>query len=648
MPRTPADPIDRSIEKLFAQGIPDASSVAELRPQLNLWAEASDSPMQELVEAASQTQRLHTVETTAGPVWLSGNVVMCCCPECDAPVSVRLWLMVADCWSCGSAMELSYEQQVAAEQLLIQTPHNRPSQAAPLPRRCRPRQQPASASQTLDTLNTEPPPRRLIKTIQRMTHALPAWFISLLFHLVALLVLALILIPTAYEPPAITVSTAISPADEEGGVDIEAAPEVPLEFDTNAYDNKAVERQLKQASIAAAQDARELTLDPDPLSQLPSIEDVKHSVARSPQSFNLAVRDPRLRNEIVKREGGTTLSEAAVSRGLRWLASVQNCDGSWSLAKYRNHDDESNPGDAAATSLALLPFLGAGQTHENGVYRETVAKGLRWLMKHQEADGEITHGIRTNAAIYAHSQAAIVLVEALAMTGDERFREPAQKAINYIEGFQHKHGGWRYRPQEAGDTSVMGWQLMALQSARLSNSGLQVADSTLMLADQFLDVASRPYRSREFRKAPAGTLYRYQAPDSQPKIAMTAEGMLCRMYLGWKRDDGRMNYAVDWLIENALPNIKARKHNLYYYYYATQLMHHYGGKPWEIWNKHLRDLLIIKQARRGKFAGSWDPSDYQYGSSGGRIYATSLAICSLEVYYRHLPLFKKLDLNGTD
>ena len=115
MPRTPADPIDRSIEKLFAQGRPDASSVAELRPQLNLWAEASDSPMQELVEAASQTQRLHSVETTAGPVWLSGNVVMCCCPECDAPVSVRLWLMVADCWSCESAMELSYEQQVAAE-----------------------------------------------------------------------------------------------------------------------------------------------------------------------------------------------------------------------------------------------------------------------------------------------------------------------------------------------------------------------------------------------------------------------------------------------------------------------------------------------------------------------------------------------------
>jgi hypothetical protein len=495
-------------------------------------------------------------------------------------------------------------------------------------------------------LQTAEPARRLVHLIRDVTRTLPAWLISMLVHLVLLLILALILLPSSAELPVITLSTAVGPRDQEGGTDLQVPPDVPLEYDSDTPpENDRLQRELRKVQVAARQDAEELLIDPQPLVELPELASVRETVTLRPQSrFTLAIRDPRLRNELVTREGGTTLSEAAVSRGLRWLASVQNEDGSWSLARYDQHDRPANTGDMAATSLALLPFLGAGQTHEYGLYKQTVARGLKWLLRHQREDGELTYGIHTNAAIYAHGQASIVLVEALAMSGDERFRQPAQKAIDYIEDYQHKHGGWRYRRREAGDTSVMGWQLMALQSARLSNTGLRVAPSTLMLADQYLDLASRDYQERDFRRAPAGTLYRYRPSDPQPKPAMTAEGILCRMYLGWKRDDARLLYAVDWLLDNALPDIRARKHNLYYYYYATQVMHHFGGKHWQIWNRHLRDLLIVQQERGGRLAGSWDPRNYQYGNSGGRIYATSLAICTLEVYYRHLPLFRKLDL----
>ena len=52
------------------------------------------------------------------------------------------------------------------------------------------------------------------------------------------------------------------------------------------------------------------------------------------------------------------------------------------------------------------------------------------------------------------------------MTGDEQFRIPAQKAIDFIVKSQHPKGGWRYRPGEEGDTSVVGWQLMALKSVK--------------------------------------------------------------------------------------------------------------------------------------------------------------------------------------
>lgn len=648
MPRTHSDVIDRSIETLFARGFaePDSHRSSRSLPQLDLSQSVVQVPLREVTRGQqSATRTSHVIDTPDGAVWLSGNVVMSCCPDCHSPVSIRLWLMIADCWNCESAIELSYEQRRAAERLAERV------QRAPVPEPSRPPVRPESNTSgeapvdSIEPVETREDVRRLVDIVRTFTNTLPAWLISLLVHLVMLLILALILLPQSNELPSITLSTAVGPRDEVGGTDFDLPPEIPLEFDSNSPLDERLERELDEVRVAADQDARELLLDPEPTIELPELSKVKETVTVRPSSrYTLAIRDPRLRNELVRREGGTTLSEAAVSRGLRWLASVQNQDGSWSLASYNKHRESKNRGDAAATSLALLPFLGAGQTHEYGIYKETVAKGLKWLITHQKENGDLQYGVRTNAAIYAHGQASIVLIEALAMTGDELFREPAQKAIDYIESFQHKHGGWRYRPRESGDTSVLGWQLMALQSARASNTGLYVDDATLVLADQYLDLASRAFTDRDYRNAPSGTLYRYQPTDRTPKVAMTAEGILCRMYLGWKRDDARMLYAVDWLLDNALPDSRKKDHNLYYYYYATQVMHHFGGAHWETWNRHLRDLLVVKQQRGGKHAGSWNPKEYQYGSSGGRIYVTSMAICTLEVYYRHLPLFKQLDL----
>ena len=487
--------------------------------------------------------------------------------------------------------------------------------------------------------------RQLVHVLRRSLSSFPAWLVSLLVHLILLLILALILLPESWQAEFITLSTAVAPLDREGGIEFIDRADDPLEYDTPLPPHfQRVERELREVRVAADQDARELLVDPDPVISEVPLDEVRESLTlRNGPAYTMSIRDPRLRNEIVRREGGTTLSEAAVSRGLRWLASVQNHDGSWSLSGYHNHEDPDNRGDAAATSLALLPFLGAGQTHESGRYKQTVSRGLRWLIENQLPNGDLRKGIVSDAGMYAHGQASIVLVEALAMTGDERFRQPAQRAIAYIEKAQHEQGGWRYKPGQSGDTSVMGWQLMALQAARGSNTGLNIDDSTLKLADYYLDLAGRSYPGRRYARAPAGALYRYLPGDNQPKPAMTAEAMLCRMYLGWKRDDPRMTYAIKWLLEHELPNDDDM--NLYYWYYATQLMHHYGGPEWELWNSHLRDLLIVEQRRGGRYPGSWEPRDFEYGNSGGRIYVTALAVCTLEVYYRHLPLFRQLDLD---
>ncbi|MEC7498314.1 MAG: prenyltransferase/squalene oxidase repeat-containing protein, partial [Planctomycetota bacterium] len=180
------------------------------------------------------------------------------------------------------------------------------------------------------------------------------------------------------------------------------------------------DQEIQERLARADQDARELQLDPIPVVAPPDLNQVKKQIAGEPGSRPIfAARDPRLRSELVKKEGGTLLTEAAVARGLRWLAQNQNQDGSWSLSNYQRSDRPDNQGDTAGTALALLPFLGAGQTHEYGMYKENVAQGLRWLIERQAIDGDLRAGLNNVQGMYAHGQATIVLVEALAMTGDE-------------------------------------------------------------------------------------------------------------------------------------------------------------------------------------------------------------------------------------
>ena len=91
------------------------------------------------------------------------------------------------------------------------------------------------------------------------------------------------------------------------------------------------------------------------------------------------------------------------------------------------------------------------------------------MMQNQKPNGDLRANFPGQAGMYAHGQGAIVLCEALAMTGDEQLRDPAQRAIDFIENAQHRQGGWRYQPGQPGDTSVLGWHLMAIQSARSPN-----------------------------------------------------------------------------------------------------------------------------------------------------------------------------------
>ena len=224
--------------------------------------------------------------------------------------------------------------------------------------------------------------------------------------------------------------------------------------------------------------------------------------------------------------------------------------------------------------------------------------------------------------MYGHGLCAITLCEAYAMTQDPKLQRPAQRALDYIVFAQDPYGGgWRYEVKQPGDTSVVGWQLMALKSGHMAS--LHVPASTINLVSKFLD-------SVQTNK---GATYGYTSPDTLP--GTTAVGLLSRMYLGWKQNNPALAQGVDVLSE-----LGPSKEDMYFNYYATQVMRHYEGKAWKKWNPVMRDWLIKNQSEIGHEFGSWH-IDGPHSDYGGRLYNTSMATMILEVYYRHLPLYQK-------
>jgi hypothetical protein len=273
-----------------------------------------------------------------------------------------------------------------------------------------------------------------------------------------------------------------------------------------------------------------------------------------------------------------------------------------------------------------------GETHQkkDGKYRQVVENGLAWLVRNQGRNGDLRGA--GQGRMYAHGQAAIALCEAYAMTRDDDLRAAAQSAVDFIVRAQHSQGGWRYEPGQAGDVSVVGWQYMALRSGQMGY--LNVPTDTLERANEFIDTCKTDRY---------GGLYTYQPGVNYPLPAMTAEALLCRQYGGWARDHQGLAEGSRWLLQRHPPNRK--QPNMYYWYYATQMMHHLGGSPWNEWNGKMRDMLIAMQEQRGHEAGSWTPlrgGDRSFDTEGGRLYMTALAICTLEVYYRHLPLYRSV------
>ena len=367
-------------------------------------------------------------------------------------------------------------------------------------------------------------------------------------------------------------------------------------------------------------------------------------------------RSPVGRQRALQNGDSSQRGEASVESALEWLAAHQQNDGGWSL-----HFDDSckrcsrsgtSPTNrrTAATALALLPFLGAGYSHQTeSRYKSVVERGLNFLIKNPNGGIDGAAIQMDDLRMYSYGLASIALCEAYAMNPTPELRKAAQKSLLTIELAQDPdYGGWNYRQDQryrqnlaqenarvGGDTSIFAWQLMALKSGKIGD--LNVSQSVLYAAQDFLDLVKWD-GGRQYLYLQNGEWDVERGIDS-PKTC-TAIGLLMRMYLGWKPgniylDDG-MAQIMRWGYK---PD--AKRCNLYYIYYATLALHHYGGEHWDTWNSELQEFLIQTQSRQGFESGSWYFPD-GYCDVGGRLLNTALATMVLETPYRIMPLYRKI------
>ena len=471
---------------------------------------------------------------------------------------------------------------------------------------------------------------------------IPSWFTSFIVHIILIILLALFhFVRHEKETVELVAGDVISPVEVPAEMNLDPVidTEDPLDTDVVEDFNDTDLSQIDEPPMEFDLDSPEMDADLLPEMDFGKLD--SGAVISGDEESEFSGRKAADRMRMVREAGGNAATEEAVALGLKWIAAHQLGDGSWDFNHQigpGSHRTSPNPGGyqdcrIAATSMALLPFLGQGQTHMEGDYQDTVRYGLAYLIKKQKQvdtyAGSLVDTAELQAGMYSHGLASIVLAEAYAMTKDKQLRKPAQAAIYYIAYAQDPSGGgWRYSPRNPGDTSVVGWQMMALKSAKMA--GLEIPPKVVPRCERFLDSVSRQ----------SGARYTYMPHSERPSRTLTSIGLLCRMYQGWQRNHPAMERGVGWLAE-AGPYID-RGTNMYYNYYATQVMRHYGGDEWKRWNDKIWPYLVKTQSKADDPSrGSWFFKDGDSGSrTGGRLYCTAMSVMTLEVYYRFLPIYR--------
>lgn len=341
------------------------------------------------------------------------------------------------------------------------------------------------------------------------------------------------------------------------------------------------------------------------------------------------------RMNIVLNGGGSEKTELAVEMALEWLAKNQEKDGHWDSGKQEGAGTPET--DQAATALALLALLGAGNTEKEGKWQENVKIAIKWLCVHQKSNGSWDN------RNYANGICTLALAEAIGMgCNNNNLSNYLNKGVYYLLKNQNSSGCFDYTgPSVRDDMSISGWCILGLKTAM----NIKIKDREIKKALQkFKDYLLTTEGLKDDTPTSKGLAW-YNLPlkpketigSGAPGGGCQAVAMVLCQFLGWYKTSPWMQAAAEGQILK-IP-LKYDNIDVNRVYFAYMALFQIGGKQWKAWNDLVSKILIEAQrVDDSAMKGSWDKITDDHISKGGRVMYTALFCLCLESYYRHTVL----------
>jgi hypothetical protein len=294
--------------------------------------------------------------------------------------------------------------------------------------------------------------------------------------------------------------------------------------------------------------------------------------------------------------------ERLYEKGLKFLVSVQNADGSFP-GQYG-----SEPG---VVGFAAMSMLAHGDDPNHGPYSKSIKRCVDFLLKAQGENGYI------GSSMYNHGFATLALAEAYGALQDDRIGPALKKAVELIISSQDKNRfkGWRYSPDASdADSTVSGACFVAMVAAR--NAGVKVPDKNIDDALKFFTDCQNPV---------TGDIG-YMPRSGSHGGATTAIGVAAFAYAR-KKDNVTFTKAMKSLKGN---DENGGSYPFYLEYYAAQAYFQSDLKAWQDWN----DRQVKRLADTQNDDGSWD-------QGLGPATTTALGLLSIALNYRYLPIYER-------
>jgi len=335
----------------------------------------------------------------------------------------------------------------------------------------------------------------------------------------------------------------------------------------------------------------------------------------------------------------TPASEKAADRGLEWLAKNQGSAGNWGCHHL------------GLVSMGALAFMSAGHMPDRGKYGSNVRRALEFVVINAKPSGLLNISTQ-NRDMYNHGLSVFVLSQAYGMARDRRIGSALDKGIRLILDVQCEDGGWAYeaiRKSRGHDLSLTVMQAKAMRAAM--DMGLEIPPDRVEMAIQYIVDRYRNYGSSDglrYGNDPlSGCPGAFTYNGGKSSTAMAAAGAVCLQEFG-KYDDFRIQRSMNRVVEDIDERIGDKLNqgqipfDAYAMTYVAQALYQVGGKRWREGYPKIRDAIVKMQCTEsGREAfGSWGANGH-IGGKEGQLHGTSVAVFSLSIPNRFLPILQK-------